>query len=118
MGKEGKHGMKTGFKTIRVIPYGRLHNRVADLMPNYVPPRLRVTKKWNRFLLAHELCHLLIAFSDEVDEGFIETFREKAAAHTKLLLLNDTRSTDRILSRLVDLQIRSPERFYLVDSVF
>jgi Helix-turn-helix domain len=116
MGKEGPAAMKTALKTIRVIPYGRLNKRVAALMPNNVASRLRVTKKWNRFLLAHELSHLLIAFSDEVDEGFTKTFREKAAPYTKLLLLNDTPFTDRILSRLVDLQIRSSERFYLVES--
>src|SRR5260370_42366523 len=107
MGKEGRPAMKTGFKTIRVIPYGRLHNRVAALMPNYVPPRLRVTKKGSRFLLAHELCHLLIAFSDEADEGFIERFREKAAAHTNLLLLNDTRFTARMMTLRMDKPIRA-----------
>jgi hypothetical protein len=110
--------MKPASKTVRVIPYGRLADRMQSFMAGHVAHGLRVTKRWNRVLLAHELSHLLIAFSDEVDEGFVETFREKAAPHTKLLLLNDSRFTDRVLSSMVDLQIRSSERFYLVESKF
>lgn len=116
MGKEGTAAMKTASKTVRVIPYGRLADRMQFFAPSSGAHGVRVTKRWNRFLLAHELGHLLIAFSDEVDKGFVETFREKAAPQTKLLLLNDSRFTDRILSYIIDLQIRSSERFYLVES--
>ena len=108
--------MKTELKTVRVIPYGRLSNRISAFAHGQVARRLRVTKKWERFLQANELGHLLIAFSDDVDDGFAEAFRERAAPHTKLLLLDDSRFSDRILSRLIDLQIRSPQRFYIVDS--
>jgi len=108
--------MKTELKTVRVIPYGRLSNRISEFAHGQVARRLRVTKKWERVLQTHELGHLLIAFSDDVDDGFVEAFRERAAPHTKLLLLDDSRFSDRILSRLVDLQIRSPQRFYIVDS--
>jgi hypothetical protein len=118
MGKEGTTAVKTASKTVRVIPYGRLAARMRSFAGGHDTQGLRVTKRWNRFLLGHELGHLLVAFSDEVDEGFVETFREKAASHTKLLLLNDSRFTDRILSYMVDLQIRSSERFYLVESTF
>jgi Protein of unknown function (DUF2442) len=118
MGKEGATAMKTAAKIVRVIPYGRLADRMQSLTTGHVAHGLHVTKRWNRFLLAHELSHLLVVLSDEVDDGFVETFRKKAAPHTKLLLLNDSRFTDRILSRLVDLQIRSSERFYLVECKF
>jgi hypothetical protein len=117
MGKEGTTAMKTASK-VRVIPYGRLADRMQSLTLGRVTHGLQVTTRWNRFLLAHELGHLVLAFSNEVDQGFVETFREKAAPQTKVLLLNDSRFTDRILSRLVDLQIRSSERFYLVESKF
>lgn len=108
--------MKTASKIVRVIPYGRLADRMQSLTTGHVAHGLHVTKRWNRFLLAHELSHLLVVLSDEVDGGFVQAFREKAAPHTKLLLLNDGRFTDRILSYMVDLQIRSSERFYLVES--
>jgi hypothetical protein len=118
MGKEGTTAMKTTRSIIRVIPYGWLTRRMQAFAPRRVAHGLRVTKTWDRFLQAHELGHVLVAFSDEVDEGFVERFREQAAPETKLLLLNDTRFADRTLSRMVDLQIRSSERFYLVDSPF
>ena len=110
--------MKTASKTVRVIPYGRLADRMQSFSLGHVTHGLQVTTRWNRFLLAHELGHLVLAFSNEVDHGFVETFREKAAPQTKLLLLNDSRFTDRILSYMVELQIRSSERFYLVESKF
>src|SRR5258708_32867434 len=116
MGKEGAPAMKTELKTVRVIPYGRLSNRISGFAHGQVARRLRVTKKWERFLQANELGYLLLAFPDDVDDGFAEAFRERAAPHTKLLLLDDSRFSDRILSRLIDLQIRSCHRVYIVDS--
>jgi hypothetical protein len=58
------------------------------------------------------------AFSNEVDENFVEAFREKAAPNTKLLVLHDSTPSDRLLSGMVDLQIRSAERFYIVEAKF
>lgn len=79
---------------------------------------LRVSKTWKPFQGTHELWHLLIAFSDELDDAFVQTFRKKATVDTRLLVLNDSRSSDRLLSRIVDLQIRSPHRFYVADPPF
>src|SRR5258708_8434962 len=116
MGKEGAPAMKTELKTVRVILYGGLSKRISAFAHGQLGSRLRVTKKWERFLQANELVHLLIAVCEDVDDGFVKAFRERAAPHTKLLLLDDSRFSDRILSRLIDLQIRSPQRFYIVDS--
>jgi hypothetical protein len=111
--------MKTASKTVRVIPYGRLIDRMQAFAPaDLVHPPLQVSKTWKRFRQTHELWHLLIAFSDELDEGFVRTFRERATPETRLLVLNDSRSSDRLLSRIVDLQIRSPHRFYVADPPF
>jgi Protein of unknown function (DUF2442) len=110
--------MRTRYKTVRVIPYGRLIDRMSSFAPSQVAGRVRVTGKWQSFIEAHELGHLLVAFSNEVDDNFVEAFRQKAAPHTKLLVLNDSLSNDRLLSRMVDLQIRSAERFYVVEAKF
>ena len=48
----------------------------------------------------------------------MRTFRKRATRETRLLVLNDSRSSDRLLSRIVDLQIRSPHRFYVADPPF
>jgi hypothetical protein len=45
-------------------------------------------------------------------------FREKAAGHTRLLIFNPGLSTDRLVSRIVDLQIRTPQRFCVIDTEF
>jgi hypothetical protein len=118
MGKEGTAGVKIECKVLRVIPFGRLISRMSSFAPSRAAGRVRVTTKWQSFLEAHELGHLLVAFSNEVDQNFVEAFREKAAPNTKVLLLNDSPFSDRLLSRMVDLQIRSAERFYVVEAKF
>jgi Protein of unknown function (DUF2442) len=118
MGKQSAAAMNTTAKKIRVIPYGRLIDRIHAFTPDATMHRVRISKTWGRIQDAHELWRLLIAFSDELDEGFARTFRERATQDTKLLVLNDSRSSDTLLSRMVDLQIRSPHRFYVVDPPF
>ena len=58
---------------------------------------------------------LWIAFSEELDEAFVEQFRKRATANARLLVFNDCLSTDTLLSRFLDLQIRSTERFYVAE---
>jgi hypothetical protein len=118
MGGQSTTAMKTESKTVRVIPYGRLIDHMQAFAPTDVVHPLRMSKTWKRFQHAHELWHLLIAFSDELDDGFVRTFRERATPDTRLLVLNDSRSSDWLLSRIVDLQIRSPHRFYVADPPF
>jgi hypothetical protein len=110
--------MKTESKTVRVIPYGRLTEWSDTFGNSTVTHPLRVSRTWKRFRHEHDLWHLLVAFSDELDDVFARAFREKATADTRLLVLNDSRSSDRLLSRMVDLQIRSPHRFYVADRPF
>jgi uncharacterized protein DUF2442 len=118
MGGQSATAMKTESKTVRVIPYGRLVDHMQAFAPTHIVHPLRMSKTWKRFQHAHELWHLLIAFSGELDEGFVRTFRERATPDTRLLVLNDSRSSDWLLSRIVDLQIRSAHRFYVADSPF
>src|SRR4051794_15757911 len=117
MGKEGATTMKAECKTVRVIPYGRLSQRL-NLFGHASADRLRLSKTWTAFHQSHELWHLLIAFSHELDEPFVRVFRERATSDTRLLVLNDSRSSDWLLTRIVNLQIRSPLRFYVADPPF
>jgi hypothetical protein len=116
MGKESAAAMKTESKTVRVIPYGRLIERMPGFVTQEHRHRVRVTKTWKRIIETHELWQLLIAFSDEVDERFVQAFREKATPETKILLLNESRFSDWLVTRIIDLPIRSAHRFYIVDS--
>jgi len=63
----------------------------------------------------HGLDHLWVAFSEELDEAFVQQFRKRATTTTRLLVFNDCLSIDTLLSRFVDLQIRSTERFYVAE---
>ena len=110
--------MKTESKIIRVIPYGRLTDRMPAFASSEIMHPLKLSKTWTRYEAAHELGHFLIAYSDELDEAFAQTFRKRATPETKLLVLNDTRSSDRLLFRIIGLQIRSPYRFYVADPPF
>jgi hypothetical protein len=107
--------MKTESKTVSVIPYGRLVDRTQFFASVHIVHPLKLSKTWKPFQAAHELGHFLITFSDELDEQFVRAFRKRAAPETRLLVLHDSRSSDRLLSRIVDLQIRSSHRFYVAD---
>jgi len=59
--------------------------------------------------------HLWVAFSEELDEAFVEQFRKLATTNTRLLVFNDGLSADTLLSRFLELQIRSSGRFYVAE---
>jgi len=110
--------MKTKCKIIRVIPYGRLADHMETFSPTDALCFVQVSRKWEQFRHGHESGHLLIAFANELDKDFVHTFREKATKNTRLLVLNDSGSSDRLLSRMVDLRMRSAQRFYVADPPF
>jgi hypothetical protein len=99
--------MKTTLKTGKVIVYGRLADRIQASAASGI--RHSRMPKWNQ---SHDL---FIALSDELDEGFAQFFRERATKETRLLVLNTLQASDRLVSFFVNLQIRSPRRFYVVD---
>src|SRR5207237_1447000 len=51
-----------------------------------------------------------------LDQSFAELFRGKATRDTRLLILNEGASTDKLLSQIFDLQIRTPQRCYVFDA--
>jgi hypothetical protein len=56
-----------------------------------------------------------IAFSGELDSAFTRRFRREATSDARLLVLNEGSSSDTLASRITNLQIRSPHRFYVAD---
>jgi hypothetical protein len=66
---------------------------------------------------AQETGEFLLVSSDELDDAFAEAFRENATQATRLLVFRQPGvSADRLLSRIVDLRIRTPQRFYVFDA--
>lgn len=99
---------------IQFIVYGEISSR---LKKDYRPiEHARILTSWpspNNIMR-----HVFVSFSYDLDESFVKMFREKATQETRLLIFNEGSSTDRLMSRLVDLQIRTPQRFYVFDTAF
>lgn len=108
--------MKT--KNFRIITYGDAFSEWPSTSLREWSRGVPLRKTWSRLEdPTEEMGEYLLVSSDELDDEFAEVFREKATQATRLLvLLNEGASADRLLSRIVDLQIRTPQRFYVVDA--
>ncbi|MGA7215203.1 MAG: DUF2442 domain-containing protein [Terrimicrobiaceae bacterium] len=106
--------MKTKFKDLRVIPYGMAKGRLES----FNLQGLRISRTWRRpeRQEKQKAWDLLVTFSRLMDDAFVQAFQEKATSETRLIVLNDSPGSDRLFSRLVELQIRSPHRFYVAEA--
>src|SRR5437016_103631 len=94
---------------IEYIPYGEISSRLTKYRWRMLNEHARVSKSWEK---TGELPRrVYVTFSQDLDESFVEMFRQKATDDTRLLILHEGASTDKLLSRIVDLQIRTPQRF-------
>lgn len=106
--------MKTETKSVQVIPYGLPKGRLESFKLR----GLHISKRWKRPQAKdqHRVWQLLVTFSRLLDPAFVTAFQKNATPHTKLLVLNDRLGSDRLASLLVDLQIRSTQRFYVAEA--
>jgi hypothetical protein len=107
-------------KNFRIITYGDAFAKLRStfLRECSLGPQLRRT--WNRLEdLTGETSEYLLVSSDDFDDRFAQLFRQRATQATRLFVFqNEGASTDRLLSRIVDLQIRTPERLCVVQCSF
>lgn len=97
---------------IQFITYGEISSKLKkDQRPI---EHARILTSWQN--ASKVTRHIFVTFSQDLDKSFIEMFRKQATQNTRLLILNTGFSTDRLMSRLVDLQIRTPQRFYVFDT--
>jgi hypothetical protein len=99
---------------IEIIPYGEIRSRARGSWQAL--SRLghaRISQPWESS--RHVGRRVFVTFSQDLDESFVELFRRWTAHDTRLLILNEGASTDRLLSRILDLQIRTPQRCYVVE---
>jgi len=59
---------------------------------------------------------IFVAFSGDLDKDFMEVFRSRPSEDSRLLILNEGVSTDRLLTRIIALPIRTSERCYIVET--
>lgn len=109
--------MKRESMKIQISPYGRASTTLETLVSQGYLERRSVAPLPRRPLGTGRegLLHLWVAFSPEVDKNFVKLFRQHSTPETRLLIMNERPSSDTIFTRLLDLQIRSPKRFYVAD---
>jgi hypothetical protein len=61
---------------------------------------------------------IFIAFAYDLDESFVEMFRNWSTQETRLLIFNEGISSDSLISKILHLQIRKPERCCVVEGKF
>ncbi len=101
---------------IEIVPYGGILSALSKQRWRTKSQHARIAKSFERTPQSHR--RVFVTFSHDLDESFVEMFRENATQETRLLILNEGTSTDWLLSRIVDLQIRTPQRFYVMDGAF
>src|ERR1700730_88450 len=104
--------MKTENPTIRLILHGLPETRLQSLRRHGVRA---VNSRGHDYHASDCFMDFLVTSATSLDDSFIDAFYAKAASKMRLLIFNQRLSTDRLLSRFMDLQIRSPHRFYVAE---
>jgi hypothetical protein len=107
----GREGTTVEREKVTVIPYGNLAQKITFANR----PGMRLAKNWRSEAKRASESQLLVASVRAMDEKFRESFRERSSGKTRILVINDAFGTDTLLSRLLNLNIRSPERFYVAE---
>jgi len=101
---------------IEIVPYGGISTALTKDRWQTIGHHARLSKSLRKSTESFQ--RFVVTFSHDLDDSFVELFREKATPDTRLLILNEGASTDRLLSRIFDLKIRKPERCYVVETKY
>ena len=100
---------------VEIIPYGGVLSALSRQRRRTISRHTRISRS-QRKTQSHR--RVFVTFSYDLDRSFAELFREKTTPDTRLLILNEGASTDRLLSRIFDLQVRTPQRCYVFEAKF
>jgi hypothetical protein len=107
--------MKNVSKHFRIITYG---DSFSDREGTRIPSNVRgvpVLKRWRP--ARDDMNEFLLVASEELDDKFAQAFRDYATELTHLLVFrHHGESADRLVSRIIDLKIRTPHRFCVLDA--
>src|SRR5882724_1612086 len=101
--------MKTN---IEFIPYGEISSELTKDRWRRTSRHVRISNLREGKQTPHRV---FIAYSGDLDDSFIELFRNRATQESRLLIFNEGISTDLLLSKILNLQIRKPERCYVIE---
>jgi hypothetical protein len=99
---------------IEFIAYGEIYSRLAKTSFTTECENARISTPRHNFSRSGK--RVFVTFSYDLDKSFVQMFREKAKADSRLLIFDQGIPADRLSSRIVDLQIRTSQRFYIFDS--
>lgn len=98
---------------IEFIPYGEISSELTKDRWRGTFRHVRVSE--NRERTKEALHRIFITYSYDLDDSFVEMFRNRATQESRLLIFNEGISTDLLLSKILNLQIRKPERCYVIE---
>jgi hypothetical protein len=112
--------MKTASKKLHIFTYGRTFSKLRTEESKSAHSFPFALSDWNPSGGQHRhLAEYLLVSSRELDDAFTVTFRRYATEMTRLIVFHDERvSSDRLFSKIVDMQIRTPQRCCLIDATF
>lgn len=100
---------------IEFIPYGAISSELTKDRWRGTYRHVRVSQ--NREKTKEALHRIFIAYSHDLDDSFVEMFRNRATQESRLLIFNEGVSSDNLISKILHLQIRKPERCYVIDAM-
>lgn len=101
---------------IEFIPYGEISSELTK--DRWLGTYRHVRVSQNRKKTKTALHRIFIAYSHDLDDSFVEMFRNRANQESRLLIFNEGVSSDNLISKILHLQIRAPERCYVVEGKF
>ena len=101
---------------VEFIPYGEISSELIKERGRGTNRRFRISNYRESTRQAPQ--GVFITFSYDLDKSFVEMFRKRATDKTRLLIINEGISSDQLISKILDLQIRTPERCYVIEGKF
>jgi len=106
--------------TFHISPYGSASSALKEIVEQDPPYAdwLRAALRQRHSGRRENQSKIWVAFSHDLDDEFVKLFLEQSTPETRLLVMNEVgerSSTDNIFTRLMEMQIRSTQRFYVAD---
>jgi Protein of unknown function (DUF2442) len=98
---------------IEIIPYGDVFHTLKKSRWRAIGQHARIRESFEDTREVFQ--RLVVMFSQDLDSSFVKSFREQSNPDTRLLILNRGLSADSVLTRILDLQIRTPQRCYVLE---
>lgn len=103
--------MKTDTKDFWIIPSVRVSELATKCKSSWLSRALDADSKH----IPKTCAMVWVGFSGDLIDAFAQHFRKKADSASRLLVLNEGVSGDTLATRITNLQIRTPDRFYVAE---